>query len=348
MASHSFISPSSLPRVALCPGSLLASIQAPRSISNAAADRGTALHDEAEKILRDHDFSWPPPTSMSEEISTYVFYCYGLIKQADRYGIEEKVCLDSFSPIADQKGKVDFWCLAGDTLWVVDYKSGSAVVHAESEQLLAYAMGIYYHTLTPEGRKLVKVVRTVIVQVNQIEEHARDLEEFNRDGKHLAEICLRALHPNPVFAPSDKACEWCPAAGICKARADQLAGLEDLEPAKADLLSIDKAEVVLAHKPRVEKYFKQVEALLMAAALEGRTLNYFELGRTRPHRTWKGTTEELMEAFSKRGLSAMSFMELISPAQVEKKLGAKIWKSTVADLVYQPEGEVKLVSKKIL
>lgn len=348
MSAHSFISPSSLPRVALCPGSLLASIQSPRSRSGAAAERGTALHEEAEKILRDHDFSWPPPTSMSPEISTYVFFCYALIKQADRYGIEEKVSLDSFSPIGDQKGSCDFWALVGDILWVTDYKSGSGIVHADSEQLLAYAMGIYHDKLTASARAKIREVRTVIVQVNQIEEHGRSIEEFNRDGKYLAEVCLRALSPNPTFAPSDKACEWCPAAGICKARADQLAGITSLEPEQAALLPLEQAEAIFSFKSKVDKYFKQVEALLTSAALEGKELAHFELGRTRPHRTWQGTTEELMEAFSKRGLSPLAFMEMTSPAKVEKQLGAKVWKATVADLAYQPEGEVKLVQKKIL
>jgi hypothetical protein len=55
-----------------------------------------------------------------------------------------------------------------------------------------------------------------------------------------------------------------------------------------------------------------------------------------------------MEGFSKRGLSPLSFMEMQSPAKVEKLLGAKVWKATVAPLAHQPEGEIKLVAKKIL
>ena len=54
MAYHSPLSASSLPRIALCPASYRMSIGIPNK-SNPAAERGTAIHEMAEKLWNDQE-----------------------------------------------------------------------------------------------------------------------------------------------------------------------------------------------------------------------------------------------------------------------------------------------------
>lgn len=346
--SHSFLSPSSFPRIAKCPASLLASLHAPPRVSaGTAADEGTRLHGVAERILREASMLWPPIIHEADEmIRPYVEYCVELMNRADRYGIESSVSLDGFAPISGQKGTLDFWALVEEELHIVDLKTGSVRVAPDSEQLLAYGAGIMTSELGAHAK--VKRVILTIVQQNHIEHHAMSMEEFWRETKELSNVLLSALKPNPEFRPSDEACQYCPAAGICSARAKLFEGLVTAaETNEVALMPLDKVEATFVWKSRVDRYFKQIEELLFNAATAGTELKFFELGKSKPHRGW--ATLNGIDFINKARERCIDdpyiLLEPISPSKAEKMLGKKIFKATIADLVFQPEGESKLVAK---
>jgi len=104
--AHSFLSPSSFPRIAKCPASLLASMSAPpRSSAGDAANEGTRLHEVAERILSNSSLLWPPTIHDGDEmIRPYVEYCKALIDVCDRFGIESRVSVESrFRQIPDHR-----------------------------------------------------------------------------------------------------------------------------------------------------------------------------------------------------------------------------------------------------
>lgn len=346
--SHSFLSPSSFPRIAKCPASLLASLHAPPRVSaGTAADEGSRLHGVAEAILKQATILWPPTIHENDSmVQTYVEYCQALIVRADRYGIESRVSLDGFAPINGQSGTLDFWALVEKELHVVDFKSGSVRVAPDSEQLLAYAGGLMTSEF-PSYTGITKVVLT-IVQQNHIEHHTMTLEEFWRELKGLSNVLLSALKPNPEFRPSDEACQYCPAAGACSARAAMFEGLlKATETNEVSLMPLDKVEETFIWKSRVDRYFKQIEEFLLNTLHSGTELKFFELGKSKPHRTWSTLNGlDFINKAKERGIEdPFILLDPISPAKAEKALGKKVFTATIGSLVFQPEGEAKIVAK---
>jgi hypothetical protein len=320
----------------------------PRSYAGAAADEGTRLHEVAERILSNSSLLWPPTLHDGDEmVRPYIEYCKALIDICDRFGIESRVSLDSFAPVSGQYGTADFWAYADRTLHVIDLKTGSIPVSPESEQLIAYAAGVL-HDQFRHAPHMVTHVQLTIVQQNHISHWRLDLEEFYRELKTLSNALKEAVSLNPPFYPSDAACQYCPAAGICKARAALFTGIEHLDAASVQHLHpLENAERILAFKPKVDKYFKQLEATLMDAAKDGAELKFFELGKTKPHRAWSTiSTDAFINACRQAGIAdATALLTPVSPAKAETALGKKLFKSTLAGLVFTPVGEDKLVLK---
>jgi hypothetical protein len=340
--AHALLAPSSLGRVALCPASLLASLHVPSRPSGPAAALGTHYHDQAEKILRDSHILWPP-INLPDPIFTYVHYAYNMMQKADRYGIEARVPLDSFAPIAGQFGTADFWALEGTTVHVTDLKTGSIRVDPDCEQLWAYAAGVIYGELR---NVWVDEVVLTIVQQNVIEVIKLTRAEFDERVQRLRKACFAALNPEPKFVPSEKACEYCPAAGVCLARAMEIAQLPALLDTSPSLMTMEQAEVAFSLKKKAEKYFKQLEETLLAHLSAGGKLANYEIGKTKPHRTWQ-SREAFLSKAQEIGLDILALMTPVSPSKLKEMLGAKPSK-LFDDIVVQPEGEDKVVEVRLI
>jgi hypothetical protein len=147
------------------------------------------------------------------------------------------------------------------------------------------------------------------------------------------------------YNPSEKACQWCPAKAVCKARADMnlqnaikydFADTNELEPeAISDILSQSKA---------IKKWLEDVEAYALTQARdEGQSFPGWKLVAGRSNR--KITNADMAASI----LLDAGFEEIYKPHELltltalEKMVGKKHFSELLDDLIIKPEGKPTLV-----
>jgi hypothetical protein len=168
------------------------------------------------------------------------------------------------------------------------------------------------------------------------------------------------------FAPSDKTCQFCPAAGFCTARAQHLLG--DLAPldmvltqpasvmadpnvvtvglAPPDALDETHLLAALAVAKSVGKWLDSIEAYAQKLAADGRPLPGWKLVEGRGSRQW--VDEDAVAKFLKPKLKENTFeKKLVSVAQAEKLLKheplSPRFKNKLESLIVRREGKPTLV-----
>ncbi len=120
----------------------------------------------------------------------------------------------------DSHGTVDCCIIAGDTLTVIDNKTGYIKVEGDlNSQLAIYGLYAYkaFKAIYP-----IRNIRLVIFQervhnISQVVVSAEDLEKW--EEKKLIPAAKNALSDNPVSA-SGWWCKYCPGRAICRKRSD--------------------------------------------------------------------------------------------------------------------------------
>lgn len=207
---HSKYSASALYRLLNCPASV-------RFVNNFSvgteyADRGSSLHEEAEKCLREGVESTNPVVKYYID---YITQAYEEVVDGSIY-IEKMVNYASFLdlPECDAWGTSD--CIIYDrqtkTIEVIDYKTGGSYVGArQNPQLMAYALGTL--NLFENYHDEVKFIKMTIVQpaINSISSHAIMLSEL----LSFAEFAKKRIKETETFSPSGFTCKFCPGRRIC-------------------------------------------------------------------------------------------------------------------------------------
>lgn len=182
-----------------------------------------------------------------------------------------------FSGIEGCWGTSDAVIVSTSHVEIVDFKYGAGVpVSAEgNSQLRIYGLGALdtYGDLLGEAEE-------ICMTVHQPRLGARSTETMTPDDLRAwrEEIVRPAAEetaePDARFGPSETACRWCPAAGLCRARVEA-ATMEDfgpvtdakadpVEPRQPDLITAEEMGAVLDRLPQIKSWLTAVEA----AALE--------------------------------------------------------------------------------
>jgi RecB family exonuclease len=211
---HARLSASRIDRIMRCPGSYRLESQMPYEPPGEAAERGTAIHELAEKLLRgeeidnpdvDHDY-----ITMAKQYADFV---NGYFRAPRKKLIEVNVDEGLKSIHLALGGTADAILVEGNTLACVDLKTGRIPVDAkDNKQLMTYALGAMRQLKAP----LTIDVHLVIFQpgvgnsVHQIS--GLELLEHGLQLKKAAELALSLDAPTN---PSTDACRYCRAKTIC-------------------------------------------------------------------------------------------------------------------------------------
>ena len=109
-----------------------------------------------------------------------------------------------------------------------------------------------------------------------------------------------------MFGPSEKACRWCPAAGICKPRADAVLATDFSPP---DTLSDDDLAELLPRLDEIKSWCSSVSGEAFRRAYgEGRTIPGWKVVKGRGRRV-VADPEQLLETLTAAGFDPSDVAE---------------------------------------
>ena len=211
MAYHSPLSASSLPRIALCPASYRMSIGIPNK-SNPAAERGTAIHEMAEKLWTGEEFT-TEDIEGRQWAKDYLDYVRS-IKGTAKLEVNLTEALKTVHPLLGGTGDAIVLDLENDQLHIVDLKTGRGVVRTDSIQLKAYALGAWIFLGRPKVTVYCHIFQPHYAQQLPAQYSYKDMVLFEIDIKYLAE---QAEDPFQDPTPGYEQCKYCPAKVTCPA-----------------------------------------------------------------------------------------------------------------------------------
>lgn len=261
--------------------------------------------------------------------------------------LEQRVNFSDWVP--EGYGTSDVVIMTDSVLHIVDLKFGKGVpVSAiENTQLMLYALGTYYEFNMAYDFETVRMTihQPRLYDTSTYELSVVELLDWAETiVKPRAEL---AMAGEGDYAPGEKACQWCPAKAVCKARADMnlqnaikydFADTNELEPEEiSDILSQSKA---------IKKWLEDVEAYALTQARdEGQSFPGWKLVAGRSNR--KITNADMAGSI----LLDAGFEEIYKPHELltltalEKMVGKKQFGELLDDLIIKPEGKPTLVVK---
>lgn len=206
-------------------------------------------------------------------------------------------------------------------LKVMDFKygSGTFVDENDNEQLKLYALG----AMVSVAPRLIHDVEIVICQprhegaapTRSYTFKAVDILDFMADLKEAAE---KTRLPDPPLAAGDW-CKFCPAARTCPELEKKHHELVAAEFTAAVAYDPAKLASALAAIPLVKERIKAIEEFAYTQAQAGVAIPGFKLVDKRPSRRWK-SPGDVIEWAEKAAIDPFAPRELLSPAQLEKKI----------------------------
>lgn len=377
---HSILSASSAGRWIKCPPSAMLAAQAPKTTSD-YAEAGRLAHAIGELKARKYFLEGIGPRKFSNAMKKFredPHYDPGMDSATDLYldTLKEQALTFDSPPFVALEVKVDYGDIApggfgtsdavligGDTIVVADYKNGAGVpVEAEENpQMLLYAYGAL-RTFGPIYGDTIQKVRLCIIQPNsggvKIWETTRS--ELDRWAHEVvAPAAALAAEGKGDFCPG----EWCdshfcPAAATCRARAQHLLSLTELEGAEPaggrqpsevaahevartinpdlpPLLTDDEVGEVLLRAKGLAKWIKKLEEYADKALLAGKPIPGWKLVAGKTSREWTGGIDAAFAKLQAAGIPEAMLYERkpVTPPGLEKAVGKQVYAEKVAAVV---------------
>jgi hypothetical protein len=248
------------------------------------------------------------------------------------------------------------------TVYVDDLKFGRGeVVYAkDNEQCIEYGAAALrtFSMLAPWKRVVVGIHQP---RVGHFDEAAYSIDEIAAwEAKHqplLREAYRLYEEGTPAeiraaLTPSPKACRWCPLAGSCPARANEMLQAFSVQPETA--LSMTDAEVAHARGKidDIEAWCASIKGEALARALNGAELPGWKLVEGRAGaRQWDDGKLPVVEEWLKQtvGDEAYKPKEIVSPSVADKLLNKKkherakermqLWENLQSAITQAPPGK---------
>ena len=333
MGSHSKQSPSSSARWLYCTASvdaIEADIAEGRIIPDPpdynggpAAHWGTCCHEISEYMLLGDDYSKLEGADDPEMIkcaTDYVEYVQGLMREGSTLFVEVRVPLSDWLPDAEnshgemeeQGGTSDTIIIHTDgSMDVVDLKGGAGIfVEVEGNtQARLYGLGALAEF---DMIYDIEKIRNHIVQPRR-DNYA--MESLTRDElvtwaeETVAVAVDQMATGNTVFAPSDKACQWCERKGFCKARVEQemvgiVASIDELDNpivvASVEHLTLKQMATLQNKAGEIKALLKDVEAKMFERLQSGKKTTGFKLVEAKTNRKWAASESAIAKAMLKQ------------------------------------------------
>ena len=357
--AHSIFPPSSASRHLNCTPSLVRESVLPSETSE-AAEEGTAAHALAEYKAR-IAFGMPldveRPTSIydSEEMEDctdlYVDFlkkCAANLKNPIVL-LERVVHFDKYVP--GGFGTSDCIMLSEDALHIIDYKHGRNLVEAEdNDQMKTYAVGALQDF--SGGFPNIKRVFVSICQPR-----IRNIVTWSLDVSELREWSNKVLRPKGNLALMGEGefnegswCRYCKARQFCprknKSVVDSISRVS-LEK-KGEMMSHKELNDLLPLAYEAKAWGERLISYAQTEAVENGALwNGYKLVEGKSRREFlSADKEKIIQRAEENNIpesDLYSSPELLSPAKLEKKVGAKLFREIFADLVNSKKSAPSLV-----
>lgn len=283
---HALLSASGAHRWLRCPPSARLEETLPDSKSE-FADEGTLAHELAALKL-EKKFTVLKPSDHKKRLAAikahklyqaemdgytevYLDYILGVVHSHSvkpYLAIEKQVDYSSVAP--DGFGTADCIVIAGTQMSVIDLKYGKGIpVSAyENEQMKLYALGAiraYQMIYCIETVKLT-IIQPRLESISEFEISTADLLTWGDAIKSTATMAFAGLGH---FTPGEKQCQFCRAAGTCRARADKNLLLSKLAPSLPPLLTNEEVGQILKDAQDLAKWAKKLEDSALKKLLNG-------------------------------------------------------------------------------
>ena len=283
---------------------------------------------------------------LANSYSTYV------VEQVDferkRTGKEPIVLIEQYLEMdyaPDTHGTVDCCIIAGDTLTVIDNKTGFIKVTAEEDGQLNSQLAIYglYAYKAFKDVYAIKEIRLVIYQerIHNLSEIAVTAEQLEAWGKDvLVPAAQNAMSENPKSA-SGWWCKYCPGKATCRTRHDEAFSAAG-EMKQPNLMTDEEIEAVLPKLDSVIAYAEAVKEYALKKAIEqGRRWTGFKLVESQ---TKRKITDEIAvgKILTDAGYDPYT-KKLLSISDIQKMVGKSQFDTLVGNYVTRPKGQPTLV-----
>lgn len=331
---------------------------------------GTTAHEVACAILEDRQArvkdKWYCPVPVTKEMNwhgwSYAEYVLGLRESGGHLFVEQKLPLWYME---DRNAIVDAAVINERNLHVIDYKYGEGIVVSPENNLQAsiYARSVVrkyavhigedfpitVHIYQPRGRGSSEspfhLWETTWGEIKEI----TDKIEFIAKG-----INGPPFPTNLAFAPSEKACQWCPAKGFCFARQATLteslpmlaeieSGPKHLVPVKA--VSMKQLAALVEHGSQLIKWIQDANKYALDYVKQGGQIPGFKLVQSREgNRYWRDEDAAAKILLLDTHLRANEVIvkSTIGPAAVEKLIGTNKFTADLMNLIGRPPGKAVL------
>lgn len=334
-AAHAVYAPSSAHRWVNCTASAEAIAKLPPTPEGEEAAKGTAAHEEIERILG----PWAETNgaaALHHDVDPDHPAAYGVALLLDyvrklppgRLWVEQRVAL------TDQiwgRCDVAHWSEADQVLTIVDYKNGFVGVDAEeNEQLRIYAAAsMFTHNLP------VKWIRYAVVQPNDFRPVPR-VKQWYEPVASLYDWAAKVA-AIPRGAKSFKAgeqCTYCPLFGMCDASRDLLAQVGALVAGlmrPEDVTPGQRALFLACEKP-IKDAFAKASKVWTADAIKNGPAPGMKIVTAQRHKAWANPDAARALVINRLGVAGL---DLPTPAQaIERGIPADV----VDPMAPRPEG----------
>ena len=336
--------------------------------TNDASEFGTECHALAEAYIRKslgiEDFDGEP-VGIEELKSTFAHYDEEMealatgyadfvISQADyeekRIGkkpivfVEQLLEMD-YAP--DTHGTADAIIISGDTLTIIDNKTGFIPVHVFEEdgnlnsQLGIY--GLYAYKLFADIYPIMRI-RLVIYQerIHNVDDKTLDVEDLLEwEVAVLRPAAKEAQNPN-AEAVSGKWCKYCPGKTLCRQRSEDALSI-DIEK-KPELMTDAEIEAILPRLDFVIDYCNSVKEYALKKAIDGKKWKGYVLSETVTKR--KISDEEAVKRILKEAGYCPEVSKLMSISELQKLVGKARFNDLVGNYVIKPKGQPVLIKEE--
>lgn len=324
---------------------------------------GTTAHEVAAALLEGREPNLKEcPTPITPEMHQhawdYMEYVQGL---GGEIFVEEKLPL-WYSP--GRNGKIDVAVRAAGHVHIVDYKYGQGVIVDPFENLQGAIYARLSLRLVTSLQGLNGSLEDAPVSIHIYQPRGRGAEDspfhvwdttwgeilrFTEQVTAAAELILS--NGETQFAPSEKACRFCPAKGFCTARTGEFTReVKVLPPVTTGPLTLPPATViteqqlaaVLKHGAAIKQWVEDAQEYALGFLKGGGKIEGFKLVLGRQgNRYWTDPDKAAKLLLESTHLREKEVWEksVVSPGGAEKLLGKKALTLDLLNLVARAEGK---------
>lgn len=379
MTNHATFSPSAAEKWINCPGSVHMASLFP-STSTPAAKEGSLAHELAAHLIEGRNCSDSCPIeelyaeeaaaiekkvvefykenpelpdtfeNMNRTIEPYIDYVFReyqetVIKDPAAVLLTEQR-VDFSSVVPGGYGTSDVVIIGGGRVTVIDLKYGKGVpVSArDNPQIRLYALGaINAFDLVYEFDR----VKMVIYQprLDSVTEEEIPVDELKAWAEAVVKPAAeKALSDNPPYHPGEWcSSHFCPGAGVCRARADFVLGLERHSGKDPALLTDAELSDALARLETLQDWAKKLNNYALGEIQTGHPIPGWKIVEGASKRRYSDEDKVAAAAIKAGYKKALLYKSsLIGITEMEKLMGKKQFKEVLGALIVKPAGAPKL------